>query len=115
MPQVRPAEGCTASHTQAALRPRTEKRSHPTSVEHSLLPPDDGDLLKRIDINVLGLSDYNSRMGLKQIDFLKRKAEGLEPELNEGLYDMRPRKLAIDISPECAGASPEPSFEDIIY
>lgn len=85
-----------------------------SAVEHSLLAPDNSDVLERVEISVLGLADYCSQVGLKQIDFLKLEAEGVEPEIYEGLGNMRPRKLAIDVSPERDGASPEPFFQDIL-
>lgn len=85
-----------------------------SAVEHSLLIPDDGDVLEQVEIDVLSLSDYAVQAGLKQIDFLKLEAEGVEPEIYKGLGKMRPRKLAIDISPERDGASPEPFFQDVL-
>ncbi len=49
---------------------------------------------------------------MTKFDFVKIEAEGLELEVVEGLYDQRPRKLAIDVSPERNGKSPAYEFRE---
>jgi FkbM family methyltransferase len=77
-----------------------------SSVEHSLLLPDDGQAIGVREIDVLALSDYCSTRNICKLDFLKIEAEGVEPEVFEGLGDLKPNKLAIDVSPERNSESP---------
>lgn len=80
-----------------------------SSVEHSLLKPDSGsnDTVLPITVRRLDtvLHDYHASNAT--LDFLKIEAEGVEPEVLAGAISMRPRKIAIDISPERDGTSPE--------
>jgi FkbM family methyltransferase len=76
------------------------------NVEHSLLMPDDGHVLEVREIEVTTLGDYVLRRNLPRPDFVKIEAEGVEPEVVDGLEDLRPYKLAIDVSPERDGESP---------
>lgn len=85
-----------------------------SSVEHSLLRPDDGDPVGLHQIEVVALTDYCRLRGIDHIDFLKLEAEGVEPEIFEGLGALRPRKLAIDVSPEREGLSPASHFESAL-
>lgn len=85
-----------------------------SSVEHSLLMPDDGEPIDRRTISVVALKDYCSENELAAIDFLKLEAEGVELEIFEGLGDVRPRKLAIDVSPEREGLSPAQDFQRLL-
>jgi FkbM family methyltransferase len=77
-----------------------------SGVEHSMLQPDDGDAVDRISIEVTRLDDYCERRALAGIDFLKVEAEGVELEVLQGLGDVRPAKVAVDVSPERDGTSP---------
>lgn len=81
-----------------------------SSVEHSLLTPDDGEALEKLDIEVVRLDDFLKGQGQDRIDFLKIEAEGVELEVFDGLGDIRPRKIAIDVSPEREGQSPAEEF-----
>ncbi|HWD37677.1 MAG TPA: FkbM family methyltransferase [Fimbriimonas sp.] len=81
-----------------------------SSVEHSLLAPDDGTVVGTQTITVHALQDYCREKGIERIDFCKIEAEGVELEVFEGLRDMRPRKIAIDVSPERNGESPADEF-----
>jgi FkbM family methyltransferase len=81
-----------------------------SSVEHSLLMPDDGQTIERREVEVMSLADYCMYNGLPCIDFLKLEAEGVELEIFEGLRGIRVRKLAIDVSPEREGKSPAQKF-----
>lgn len=84
-----------------------------SNVEHSILPPDDGTIKSVIEINVVSLYNYCKAQNISRIDFLKLEAEGVEPEIFQGLGDIRPAKIAIDISPEREGESPADFFIDI--
>jgi FkbM family methyltransferase len=80
------------------------------SVEHSLLQPDDDIVIETRRIPVLSLADYARENGIERFDFVKIEAEGVELEVFSGLEDMRPPRLAIDVSPERNGKSPAPEF-----
>ncbi len=82
-----------------------------SSVEHSLLAPDDGVTIATRNIQVVSLYDYCRSRGLTSLDFVKIEAEGVELEVFEGLETLRPRKLAIDVSPERDGESPAEEFK----
>jgi tetratricopeptide (TPR) repeat protein len=84
----------------------------PSSVEHSLLRPDDGQVVEVREIDVVSLKDYADRSGITEFDFVKIEAEGVELEVFDGLDDLRPRKLAIDVSPERDGVSPADEFRE---
>lgn len=76
------------------------------SVEHSLLMPDDGQRVDVREIDVITLKDYLQRRDIPKLDFVKIEAEGVEPEVFDGLQGLKPSKLAIDVSPERNGESP---------
>ena len=77
-----------------------------SSVEHSILKPDVGSVLEERQIAVTRIDDYCRTQGIGQIDFFKVEAEGVEFEVLEGLGDQRPRKIAVDVSPERDNESP---------
>ncbi len=82
-----------------------------SSVDHSILTPDKGEVLEKRSIQVISLFDYFSSLEEDRLDFLKLEAEGVEIEIFEGLGGLKPRKLAIDISPERDGISPYAEFK----
>ena len=92
------------------LNPSYEVEYFVSSVEHSLLMPDDGNIVRVQEIDVMRIDDYARLEGLKRLDFVKIEAEGVELEVFEGLGSLRPRKLAIDVSPERNGQSPAEDF-----
>jgi FkbM family methyltransferase len=85
-----------------------------SGVEHSILRPDNGLTLERIKIAAMRIDDFCEVNRIERIDFLKVEAEGVEPEVVEGLGTMRPRKLAIDVSPERNGQSPADEIERLL-
>lgn len=84
------------------------------SVEHSLLMPDDGTIVGTRLIPVVSLYDYASRNGIERYDFVKIEAEGVELEVFAGLVNLKPLKLAIDVSPERNGESPAEEFRMLL-
>jgi FkbM family methyltransferase len=78
------------------------------SVEHSLLAPDDGPPIATRKIMVVSLKDYFATK--TPPTFIKIEAEGVELEVYDGLGSLRPRKFAIDVSPERDGQSPVDEF-----
>jgi FkbM family methyltransferase len=85
-----------------------------SSVEHSLLMPDDGAPVGVADVQVVTLEDYCASRGINRLDFVKIEAEGVELEVFAGLGALRPRKLAIDVSPERNGESPAEEFRALL-
>lgn len=76
-----------------------------SAVEHSFLTPDDGGVVSSVDVVVRRLDTYFEERGVKP-DFLKVEAEGVEIEVIEGMGELRPAKIAIDVSPERDQESP---------
>ncbi len=76
-----------------------------SAVEHSLLDPDDGTLVSSQTIMVRRLDSYFAELGTRP-DFVKIEAEGVEIEVFDGLGDLRPSKIAVDVSPERNAESP---------
>lgn len=77
-----------------------------SSVEHSFLAPDRGASDRAITVDVRTARDVVAEAGLTRVDFFKIEAEGFEIEVFQGLGDLRPRKIAIDVSPERDRESP---------
>lgn len=82
-----------------------------SSVEHSLLQPDDNTLVEQRRVPVISLRDYARTKAIEQYDFIKIEAEGVELEVFDGLDGMLPQKLAIDVSAERDGKSPANEFQ----
>lgn len=82
----------------------------PSAVEHSILVPDDGIILYTSTITVKRLDTYFNHLGTVP-DFVKIEAEGVEIEMFDGLGLLRPKKIAIDASPERNGESPIDELE----
>lgn len=85
-----------------------------SSVEHSLLQPDDGEVVAQRRIQLVSLRDYCAARRIEHLDFVKIEAEGVELEVFEGLQGLRPHKLAIDVSPERNGESPAAAFQALL-
>ena len=81
-----------------------------SSVEHSFLAPDDGPPIRQEEVEVCTLAAYCAAEGFRRLDFVKLEAEGVEIEVFEGLGELKPRKFAIDVSPERNGESPGPEL-----
>lgn len=81
------------------------------SVEHSLLQPDDNVVAEQRRIPVVTLADHARSSRIDRYDFVKIEAEGVELEVFAGLAEMRPDRLAIDVSPERDGKSPAAEFQ----
>lgn len=81
-----------------------------SAVEHSFLEPDEGCTGKQEAVSMYRLDDFAAEHHVAKVDFLKLEAEGYELEVFEGLGDIRPIKIAIDVSPERNGESPAEAF-----
>ncbi len=82
-----------------------------SGVEHSLLSPDKGKTGLTQSIPVWSLKDFCKLNEAPAPDFVKIEAEGVELEVWEGLADLRPSRIAIDVSPERDGKSPAEEFK----
>ncbi len=82
-----------------------------SGVEHSLLSPDKGKTGLTQSIPVWSLKDFCKLNDVPAPDFVKIEAEGVELEVWEGLADLRPSRIAIDVSPERDGKSPAEEFK----
>ena len=85
-----------------------------SSVEHSLLEPDDGLPIGTQDVQLIKLREYCEANGIDSLDFVKIEAEGVELEVFAGLDGLLPKKLAIDVSEERNGESPAEDFRMIL-
>ena len=85
-----------------------------SSVEHSMLQPDDGEAIAVVEIPLVTVGGYLRGKGITRLDFLKLEAEGVELEIFEGLEGFRPRKLAIDVSAERENESPAGRFIELL-
>ena len=66
---------------EAGLYSQTRRVSlniSPNSVEHSLLMPDDGQVIDVREIDVITLKDYVQQKKIVKLDFVKIEAEGVE-------------------------------------
>jgi FkbM family methyltransferase len=77
-----------------------------SSVEHSILVPDDGPPITSQRVRAVTLVEYCASRQLEKLDFVKIEAEGVELEVFAGLGEICPNRLAIDVSPERNGTSP---------
>lgn len=82
-----------------------------SAVEHSLLSPDKGATGLTQSIPVWSLNDFCKLNEVHALDFVKIEAEGVELEVWEGLANLRPSRIAIDVSPERDGESPVEEFK----
>lgn len=71
-------------------------------------------MVEKIDVDIVRLDTFASKIGLDQIDFLKIEAEGVEIEAFEGAGDLPIKKIAVDVSPERDGESPCEYFKDAL-
>ena len=85
-----------------------------SAVEHSFLDVDDGTIEGVEEVPVSRLEDLVSAGKIESIDFLKVEAEGFEVEVIRGLGDLRPPKIAIDVSAERGGESPQAEIVSLL-
>lgn len=78
--------------------------------ETSLLALDHGQEYDHTFVLARRLDDILAEHSIDHVDFLKVEAEGAEPEVLDGLGDVRPWKIAVECSPERDGSSPAPEI-----
>ncbi len=112
---TRDRKNCVVHSQGLADKSETRKLNlSANAVEHSYLQPDADSLDQSIDTLVTRLDDFCEEQSLPRIDFLKLEAEGFEVEVLAGLGSIKPRKIAIDVSPERNGESPAPQIISLL-
>ncbi len=76
-----------------------------SAVEHSFMTPDDGVVTSTLKVPVSRLDTYFAKHQNRP-NFTKIEAAGVEIEVFEGLGELRPEKIAFDVSPERDQESP---------
>lgn len=74
--------------------------------EGSILDVDDTTVSDVVTLEAISVSDLAEEFDIETVDFLKVEAEGVEPEVLEGIGDLDVRKIAVECSPERDGESP---------
>lgn len=62
---------------------------------------DSGESVGNVPVNTI--ESYSKELGIESIDFLKIEAEGAEPEIIEGMGDLRPRNIVVNAAEERDG------------
>jgi FkbM family methyltransferase len=66
------------------------------------------------NIPVNTLEEYTDRLNVDEVNFLKIEAEGAEPEIIEGMGEIRPEKIAVNADEERGGESPSKEIIDLL-
>jgi FkbM family methyltransferase len=97
-------EHCGAWHERDAL----EFQIAADGSETGLLQPDKGDATPRV------VPTKRVDSIVESCDFAKVEAEGVEPEVLEGMADVRPKRIVVNVSPERDGKSPVAACRQIL-
>jgi len=76
-----------------------------SGVEHSFTQPYDNQVLGQIEVQTRRIDTLSKELD-GSLDFIKIEADGVEKEIVNGIGDVRAKKIAIDVSPERDGESP---------
>jgi FkbM family methyltransferase len=83
--------------------------------DDSLLEPDEGATGKTEQVKIITLAGMVKEFDISSENlFLKVEAEGFEPEIIQGLGDIRPRVITVDITPERDGDSPLETIREML-
>jgi FkbM family methyltransferase len=86
-----------------------------TGADNSLLEPDEGSLKESVEVELVTLKRIFELHDVDPVKtFLKVEAEGAEVEALEGLGDLRPHKIVVDVSPERDGEEPREQIASIL-
>ena len=85
-----------------------------SAVESSFFSPDEGQVIETLETSVFRLDDLVREGRIPPPDFVKIEAEGAEIEVFEGLGDLAPRNIAIDVHAERDGVSPVDTLEELL-
>mgnify|MGYP001585695765 CR=1 FL=1 len=83
--------------------------------DDSFLTPDEGDLHTTEDVEIETIQNLIAEYSIdpKHL-FLKVEAEGFEPEIIEGIGSVKPRVIAVDVTPERDNESPRELISGIL-
>lgn len=97
---------------KAAWRETGERTFHVAGdpSEGSILGVDSNDELEQITLETICIEEVPDVADVDAIDFLKVEAEGVEPEVLEGVGDLKIPKIAVECAPERNGKTPEPAI-----
>lgn len=73
------------------------------SSQDSLIEPDNIGSGENVKVETDTISNIASDIGVSQIDFLKVEAEGVEPEILQGIDEVKIKKIAVDAGAERYG------------
>lgn len=82
--------------------------------EDSILDTDDSGEERTIRVQAETIENIRSALELEKIDFLKVEAEGVEPEILEGLGSIRPKKIVVNCDAERDGESPKAEVSEML-
>lgn len=86
-----------------------------SSGDDGFLEPDSGDTeTKETEIPVNTLEEYVKELDIESVDYLKVEAEGAEPEIIEGLGDLRPQNIVVNIDKERNEETPGREIVDML-
>jgi len=74
--------------------------------------PDKGGQKTSENIPVNTLEEYVNQLDVDEVNFLKIEAEGAEPEILEGMGELRPEKIVVNADEERDGNSPSKEIMD---
>jgi len=103
-------EHCACSNESGEMK--LNLSNDPT--DHSLMDVDTQATGEQISVPVYQLDELLSSKGINHVDYLKADAEGLEPEVLEGVADTPISKLAIDCSAERNGEQTVEEVTDLL-
>ena len=80
--------------------------------EGSILDIDKSEVSNVVTLDSIRIDDLMTDLGVQKVDFLKVEAEGVEPEVLEGVGEVSIPKIAVECAPEREGKSPKPEVEE---
>lgn len=84
------------------------------SSDHSVFNVDSHQVRKSVSTKAVRLDTFLSSLGVGSVDFLKLDAEGAEPQVLQGMKDIKFDKCAVDCSAEYYGKTTEKSVISIL-
>jgi FkbM family methyltransferase len=83
-----------------------------SGADDGFLSPDTGGKKTSENIPVNTLEEYVNQLDVDEVNFLKVEAEGAEPEILEGMGELRPEKIVVNADEERDGNSPSKEIMD---
>jgi FkbM family methyltransferase len=101
---MRDLANVTVIHKAAWQKPDTLEMQYGIAADDdSLLTPDKGSLGKTTEVQADTVANIADEVNVDHIDFLKVEAEGVEPEVVEGVLGISVDKITVDCGPERDG------------